>query len=292
MMGIVAVDTRKAAKGRRARKAIGAAVPAKRPRRPPDETSKAEGKLCDPKGAGERRPTRFVPKPSARVQERIERAFAHRLYLLSARAEGAGACFDVLGSTGNVYGVKLLPSGSECSCLDFAKASGVCKHVLFVMLRVLKLPREDHRVWQTSLVPSELGPLVEQVRGGLAAAGVVADDTVMRGYRAAQGEGAPKAPRRPLPDDCPICFEEMRESAPEALAFCGVCGHGVHCDCWRRWAAVSRGGEVCPLCRSPFGEGAGEGPLNLAAFSAEHRETSLAELYPETHRWIARAGRT
>mmetsp|Transcript_21366 Transcript_21366/g.60611 ORF Transcript_21366/g.60611 Transcript_21366/m.60611 type:complete len:85 (+) Transcript_21366:1-255(+) len=84
----------------------------------------------------------------------------------------------------------------------------------------------------------------------------------------------------------------MRESAPEALAFCGVCGHGVHCDCWRRWAAVSRGGEVCPLCRSPFGEGAGEGPLNLAAFSAEHRETSLAELYPETHRWIARAGRT
>eukprot|EP00438_Fugacium_kawagutii_P006214 Skav219202 [mRNA] locus=scaffold537:50062:53657:+ [translate_table: standard] len=61
---------------------------------------------------------------------------------------------DVLGSTGNVYQVELHSSGNACSCLDFAKGGGVCKHILFLMLRVLKLPRDDHRVYQTGLTGS------------------------------------------------------------------------------------------------------------------------------------------
>ena len=44
--------------------------------------------------------------------------------------------FAVLGSTGNLYDVRIthIPT---CSCPDFAKGH-LCKHVIFVMLRVLK----------------------------------------------------------------------------------------------------------------------------------------------------------
>lgn len=62
----------------------------------------------DPKLPTEKRPGRFIPKPSARVQERIDRAFAHRLYFLSRQALEDGEKLDVLGSTGNVYHVELL----------------------------------------------------------------------------------------------------------------------------------------------------------------------------------------
>ncbi|CAK0879657.1 unnamed protein product, partial [Prorocentrum cordatum] len=194
--------------------------------------------------------------------------------------------------------------GNSCSCLDFAKGGGVCKHLLFVALRVLKLDRDDHRVWQTSLVPSELAPLLARLdrdpAADASAASVAADASVLRGYLQVCGEGAAVA-RRPLPADCPICFEEMQAETPAAAAagareaqveFCGTCGHNVHADCRGRWAAASPSGDACPLCRSPWGKAAAVdpagGPINLAAYSSEHRGVSLAALYPETHRWIRR----
>ncbi|CAE7727085.1 MAP3K1, partial [Symbiodinium necroappetens] len=230
----------------------------------------------DPKLPGEKRPTRFVPKPSARVQERIDRAFGHRLYFLARSESGPGEKLDVLGSTGNVYHVDLQPQGNSCTCLDFAKGGGVCKHLLFVTLRVLKLARDDHRVWQTGFTSSELAPLVEKLRSEefrAAAAGVQADATIMRGYRKVQGS-QDAVERQPLPADCPICFEQIESE--EAAEFCRTCGHNVHADCRRRWAAAS-GQSSCPMCRSPWGEAASkaseaDAPVNLAAYSAEHRE--------------------
>ena len=45
--------------------------------------------------------------------------------------------FRVVGSTGNLYTVKIgaIPS---CDCPDFLKRDDVCKHMLFVMLKVLR----------------------------------------------------------------------------------------------------------------------------------------------------------
>ena len=100
-------------------------------------------------------------------QERIQRAFggfggAHRMYLLErapvrepgAAADGAEAHFVVLGATKNVYTVTI-GRHLHCTCPDFAKGN-VCKHQLFVMLRVLKLGGEDTAVWQRALLPSEV----------------------------------------------------------------------------------------------------------------------------------------
>ena len=42
-----------------------------------------------------------------------------------------------------------------CTCPDFAKGN-ICKHYLFVMLRVLRLRRNDPLVWQKALLKSEV----------------------------------------------------------------------------------------------------------------------------------------
>nr|QDO16373.1 DNA cross-link repair 1A [Lingulodinium polyedra] len=259
-------------------------------------------------GQGEEaaRGRRFIPRPSAQVRERIDRAFQHRLYLLAARPsregreEAPSAELDVLGSTGNVYTVTLGHPCQSCTCVDHAKQPNrVCKHILFVMLRVCKLERNDPRVWQAALTPSEAMPLVQNLpsREELASQGdgVLASGPVLRGFDQARGE-AKAVRQRPIADDpdCPICFEPLAEGegggaaaeAAAAVAWCRSCGRNAHRGCIQRWHAA-RGGN-CPLCRGPWEAPAPAGPtepLNLASLAGAPAPT-LEELYPETHRWI------
>ena len=46
-----------------------------------------------------------------------------------------------------------------CTCPDCGKGN-ICKHILFVLLRVLHLPTTEPLVWQKALLPSE----VDEVR--------------------------------------------------------------------------------------------------------------------------------
>jgi SWIM zinc finger len=86
---------------------------------------------------------------------------AHRLYLIERKAVrpvgspgGAQETFVVLGATRNVYEVTI-GKHLKCTCPDFAKGN-VCKHQLFVMLRVLKLGKQNPAVWQRALLISEV----------------------------------------------------------------------------------------------------------------------------------------
>lgn len=245
------------------------------------------------------RSKRFIPRPSAQVRERIDRAFKHRMYLLAVHPHrnedsgGPSANLDILGSTGNVYTVTVGRPCQSCTCVDYTKQPNrVCKHILFVMLRVCKLPQNDPRVWQAALTVAEARPLVESLpsREELASQGdgVLASGAILRGFDQARGEVQP-AKQRSIVDepDCPICFEPLSETGGVDIAWCQSCGHNAHPDCIRRWHAA-RGGS-CPLCRGPWG--ALEQActplerLNLACV-AGIQAPSLEELYPETHQWI------
>lgn len=51
----------------------------------------------------------------------------------------------------------------NCSCPDFQRGN-LCKHYLFVMLRVLRLDRDDPLVWQKALLKSEVCRLLRTMR--------------------------------------------------------------------------------------------------------------------------------
>jgi len=85
----------------------------------------------------------------------------HRLFLLDRNLvssmtseNGPVEEFSVLGATATVYSVSVGKHPS-CSCPDFQKGN-ICKHYLFVMLRVLRLDRSDPLVWQKALLKSEV----------------------------------------------------------------------------------------------------------------------------------------
>lgn len=219
----------------------------------------------------ERRAARFVQRPSFALEQRIERALGQRLYLLTAERheDGVGAGFAVLGSTGNVYQVDLGQRPS-CSCPDFMRGQGLCKHVLFIWLRVLRLDQDDPRIWQKALLPSELqaavGPLfTRRARRMVPLAAKAAREAYLKASSGSRGEleladaeeqveGARK--RQCLQgEDCPVCFEEMTaaEEASHLITFCCACGNNLHKDCIRRWQRASGGSSAtCPFCRQPW----------------------------------------
>ncbi|KAI8921619.1 hypothetical protein BC831DRAFT_476341 [Entophlyctis helioformis] len=215
------------------------------------------------------------------------------------------ANFNVLGSTGNVYSVRIAHT-VDCNCPDSNKGN-LCKHVLFVMLKVLRCPRDDVRVFQRALLSSELEDLfanAPQAPTDMANVAVqmlfktahgeaVEDDT---SAVAQQDDGYVK--QRPIsadaPDDCAICYESMTaaDQAAGKLDWCRAqCGNSYHKECIDNWiehARRTRSDVTCAFCRSkwisrdaPKGGAAGgaasaEGYINLASVQglSTRRDTS------------------
>uniref|UniRef100_A0A0E0LCI6 SWIM-type domain-containing protein n=1 Tax=Oryza punctata TaxID=4537 RepID=A0A0E0LCI6_ORYPU len=214
-----------------------------------------------------------------RVASRIIRALQHQLQLLHR----AGAEFFVLGATGNVYTVTLATTPA-CTCPD---PSVPCKHILFVLLRVLGLSLDEACVWRQSLRPCQVARLVATPTCG--------EGTVMAGPRArerfhqlwsARAAAAKAEQSRRRRDDqaagasgrldgaaCPVCLEDMSPAAAAMplLLTCGTCRNSVHGECFARWKrSRGRRAATCVVCRArwrqPSREREKEQYMNLSAY--------------------------
>ncbi|KNC51086.1 uncharacterized protein AMSG_12036 [Thecamonas trahens ATCC 50062] len=206
------------------------------------------------------------------MKRRKERAMSQPLFLLSASIDRdvPRGEFAVTGSTGNVYNV-VFAERTTCSCPDAGKGN-VCKHALFVGIKVLKIPSRSPLLFN-ALLPSEL----KVVFANLAIARhVMASSQAQQAYvTAVLGEGdadgdgntsgAPGVTRKPVDGECPVCFDDL-DSDP--VVWCrGQCGQNLHKRCFEQWSA--HGGKVCVLCRAPWLETSlsnVEGYINLAPF--------------------------
>ncbi|GLJ30571.1 hypothetical protein SUGI_0605300 [Cryptomeria japonica] len=233
----------------------------------PKKAAKCSSLAPNKRSKAEKRQARFIGRPNAAVSERIKRALEQRLYLIDKKTlevGGSSACeLFVLGATGNVYCVRL-DLRPSCTCPDFLKGN-TCKHILFVMLRVFKLPPNDPRIWQKALIPSELDDLLHSSSVDDA---VLASHLVRSRFHQVTGS-TPRAPQRDLEGDCPVCYESLA-GCSEPVVFCNVCGNSVHKDCFVKWSKSKRPGAVtCIYCRAPWQETgkSHKGYVNLAAYS-------------------------
>lgn len=124
-----------------------------------------------------------------------------------------------------------------CDC-PHAKAGNQCKHVIYVLARVLRAKSEY--TYQLALLSTELREI-------FARAPPIMDES---------GAGGEKDKNRKAVDgDCSICFEEM-EGDKEELVWCrAACGQNIHKQCFETWSATKKSGGArakvtCPYCRS------------------------------------------
>lgn len=250
----------------------------------------------------------YVREPSMAVMRRIDSALEQRLYVIDRKLVGdpqaPTACdYQVLGSTGNVCTVRLA-TNPTCTCPD---TSHPCKHILFIMLRVLKLSSGDYRIWQEALFASEVNELIRKP--------IIDSDALacQKGRHRFQdisnhvmdgggdADGRLKNLQREVSGDCPVCFEEMGNAdgiAKEEVSFCKVCGNNVHKDCFQRWSLSKQdSGErvTCIFCRSMWfddpvqlkkrkaaSEAPADGYVNIADYATDHQaqDMTLESLYP------------
>ncbi|KAL3154181.1 hypothetical protein ABBQ32_013698 [Trebouxia sp. C0010 RCD-2024] len=265
---------------------------------------------------------RYASKPSEKTKERMARAMpnsGHRLFLLDRHMvspvtgkNGPAEQFSVLGATANVYDVTV-GRHPDCTCPDFQKGN-ICKHYLFVMLRVLRLDHADPLVWQRALLKTETKQVLGGTRSTRADAEVLADQSVLSHYRrlrgkdtastsaSADGPAGLASKQRPVEGECAICYDSLKadaQSPEDKITFCQECGNNVHVECFKRWTASkkSTGQSVtCVYCRCPWVsdtgiKAAGDGNeeyVNLRGVSQQHQQadTSLESLYGDTAVWI------
>lgn len=209
----------------------------------------------------EKRLKRFKNSPSSDVIGRMARALSQRMYLIeqedvSQPVSGSARKFAVLGSTGNVYNVTVgqLPT---CTCPDCARGN-LCKHIIFVMARVLQVPRNSPLIYQSALLESELKEIFAKAPAPTA---VLANTEVVAAYMKTVGDSEavaeePEEKKSQLvsndkvPEgECPVCFESLLTSEP--LDSCATCKNYVHKNCLKMWHAKAPN-PMCCYCRSSW----------------------------------------
>ncbi len=195
-----------------------------------------------------------------------------------------GPTVFILKNTSDTIFKVVIGDPQMCTCGGGLARGKLCHHILFIMLKVLRIPKDNPLSWQLSLMDTE----VDQVLSG---------DLVKRSSSSNQGNGScirlhpflrkghglkrsskvsssssldknddssPKAmisvQRKTLADDsiCCICQDEMTEEDMEndILCYCeALCGANFHRQCFRMYATYNRSEKrsiLCPLCRSKW----------------------------------------
>lgn len=209
----------------------------------------------------EKRARPFRKHATADIAARIGRAITQRLYLINQTDVSTPGNLErkyaVLGSTGNLYDVNIckLPT---CSCPDFGR-SRLCKHILFVQLKVLRIDSRSELVYQDALLQSELAEIFGNAPA--APSDVQAKAEVVTAYKnltAGESSSSSSEPTEsaeasaPVNDkvpegDCPVCFEDLPNG--EALDSCKTCKNFIHVDCLKMWLGRS---QTCCYCRNDW----------------------------------------
>lgn len=258
----------------------------------------------------EKRLRRYRSAPPAKIRERIARSMTQRMFLIQKGAveieENSGndnesssysssskrCTFSILGSTGNCYDVMIqrLP---HCTCPDHAKGN-LCKHILFVLLKVMQLPPESPLIYQSAWLSTELeemfATMEERFLRVWGSSSIIANEKVQQAYHKmqqgdlgedeqAQAEENSKQKAVGEDDDCPICFDPLLEKGSATkVAFCRAqCGANFHQVCIQTWLRQHRSHPTCPMCRQPWEDGSNikndtEGYTNLGTLQGQSKK--------------------
>lgn len=165
---------------------------------------------------------------------------SQRMFVIdrSRQAHLTSACqtehISLAGTTGNIYNVTI-DHVSRCTCPSYQKGTAPCKHIIYVLAKVLKAP--SHLLYQAALLTSELREIFDN-------AGPLPEETL--------DANSTDGKRKPIQGDCPICCDEMSDNG-EATVWCtAACGNNLHKTCFQQWAATKPGSVTCPYCRAPW----------------------------------------
>lgn len=197
---------------------------------------------------------------------RRERAMTQPIYVLDCTIGSDTATFDVLGTSKTVYHVTYsIVETSRCSCPDHVVRGNTCKHIYFILDRVLG---GAQGIANWAAAKDKIAERLAHLQGD---GSVFADEHSLMRYHEilakerAEGDSDDAEPQpRCRNDECAVCLTDFDTTEPSStqsvqdVKICLTCLNGVHVECWRKWASVK--GENCVYCRSKMDRKVGGKP--------------------------------
>ena len=208
--------------------------------------------------------------------------------------------FKVLGSTANVYTVTL-DFRPTCDCPNFKNKKDICKHIFFVLLKVVRLPEDSSILYQKAYLSNELALLYAYLAEHTPVApNVVAEQKVQAAYQKTKAEE-----RKPKARKCAFCDAKVLNQRSTEIINCPTrhCTGTFHVDCavligfnrlslsdetthrghhhyrhFKNSTSTRTTTIKCPLCKASFDHD--EGYVNLADVTGQSRIRDTSSYRP------------
>ena len=157
--------------------------------------------------------------------------------------------YVVMGSTGNVYNV-IIKNIPECSCPDYTTRHRRCKHIYFILLRVMKIDDEDQDEYSNNELV-EMFKNIPHITNNL-----LIDDKTKQKYDALKNNNkletnSQDITKKSTDDLCPICLDDLENG--DELDHCKFsCGKSIHKVCYSMW--TKKKAPNCIFCGANWNE--------------------------------------
>jgi hypothetical protein len=135
----------------------------------------------------------------------------------------------------------------NCSCSDFTFRRTPCKHLIYTMIKVLKVSPSSPLLHQYALTSTELRSIFDSAPKA----------RHLHKPFSSVHEKEEDPGRKPVDGDCPICFMDFADSEQDVTWCRKFCGNNVHEGCMRTWLGAQKrqyGHGTCPYCRGEWAE--------------------------------------
>jgi hypothetical protein len=156
--------------------------------------------------------------------------------------------FVVMGTTGNVYKVTI-KSQPECTCPDYQQRANRCKHIFFILIRVMHVTsdNEDKEEYTDAELKTMFASMPKILNH------LIADSSHRTTYnKLKDSENKNKdntVAKKGTDDVCPICLDDLENS--EELDYCKYsCGKPIHKMCFTMWC--KKNDATCVFCRESW----------------------------------------
>ena len=178
---------------------------------------------------------------------RKERAFSQPIYLLKVLPSTIEyeKKFTVVGTTNNKYTVTI-GEDIKCTCPDFAQNSNICKHLYFIMLRVMKTNGSVRRKNKKETLLKYFSNMPHFLNDN-----IVYNTIARQNY---EKQFKKEKLEQKIDDVCPICLVDLDNKTKKSnLYYCKYsCGKSVHKSCFEIWVNSGENNNKCIFCRAPW----------------------------------------
>jgi E3 ubiquitin-protein ligase ZSWIM2 len=155
----------------------------------------------------------YRSKAPSNWEDMVERTCNSTLFLVQ---ETGPTCFVLKDNTNLDVKYKVsIGDIQSCSC----RQKELCIHIMFVMLKVLRVPPTNPIAWQVSLVDQEVVDALAMRTVVVAPGRLRASENPPQSKKQANSTiKSSEVEQKPIEDVCPICHDDMIEEEP--LSYC------------------------------------------------------------------------